>query len=72
MVEHCAVACSMRNWPIQAAGGRIACIMARRRGIKLLAPVHRSSTSTLCRERNPWDAEIAKLRVATPKGEGQQ
>ena len=23
-------------------------------------------------ERNPWDAEIAKLRAATPKGEGQQ
>jgi len=34
---------SIRNWPIQAAGAdilRIACIMAHRRGIKLLAPVH--------------------------------
>ena len=34
---------SMCNWPIQAAGAdilRIACIMAVRHGIKLLAPVH--------------------------------
>jgi DNA polymerase I len=34
---------SIRNWPIQSAGGeilRIACIMATRRGIRLLAPVH--------------------------------
>jgi DNA polymerase I-like protein with 3'-5' exonuclease and polymerase domains len=34
---------SIRNWPIQATGAdilRIACIMAHRRGIKLLAPVH--------------------------------
>jgi hypothetical protein len=23
-------------------------------------------------ERNPWDAEIAKLRAAPPKAEGQQ
>jgi hypothetical protein len=34
---------SIRNWPIQSTGAdilRIACIMATRRGIKLLAPVH--------------------------------
>jgi DNA polymerase I len=34
---------SIRNWPIQAAGAdilRIACILAARHGIKLLAPVH--------------------------------
>ncbi len=34
---------SIRNWPIQASGAdilRIACIMAARHGIKLLAPVH--------------------------------
>ncbi len=34
---------SIRNWPIQATGAdilRIACIMAVRHGIKLLAPVH--------------------------------
>jgi DNA polymerase I len=34
---------SIRNWPIQATGAdilRIACIMATRHGIKLLAPVH--------------------------------
>jgi hypothetical protein len=34
---------SIRNWPIQATGAdilRIACILAARRGIKLLAPVH--------------------------------
>ena len=34
---------SIRNWPIQAAGAdilRIACIMAVRNGIKLIAPVH--------------------------------
>ena len=34
---------SLRNWPVQAAGAdilRIACILATRHGIKLLAPVH--------------------------------
>ncbi len=34
---------SIRNWPIQSAGAdilRIACILAVRHGIKLLAPVH--------------------------------
>jgi hypothetical protein len=34
---------SIRNWPIQAAGAeilRIACIMATRHGIELIAPVH--------------------------------
>ena len=34
---------SIRNWPIQAAGAdilRIACILATRHGIRLLAPVH--------------------------------
>jgi hypothetical protein len=34
---------SIRNWPIQATGAdilRTACILATRRGIKLLAPVH--------------------------------
>ena len=34
---------SIRNWPVQAAGAdvlRIACILATRHGIKLLAPVH--------------------------------
>jgi DNA polymerase I len=34
---------SIRNWPIQATGAdilRIACIMATRHGIRLLAPVH--------------------------------
>jgi hypothetical protein len=34
---------SIRNWPVQAHGAeilRVACIMAARRGIKLLAPVH--------------------------------
>jgi DNA polymerase-1 len=34
---------SMRNWPVQAAGAdilRIACIMAVRHGIGLIAPVH--------------------------------
>ena len=34
---------SIRNWPIQASGAdilRVACSMAARRGIKLLAPVH--------------------------------
>jgi DNA polymerase-1 len=34
---------SIRNWPVQATGAdilRIACIMAARHGIKLLAPVH--------------------------------
>ncbi len=34
---------SIRNWPVQATGAdilRVACIMAARRGIRLLAPVH--------------------------------
>jgi hypothetical protein len=34
---------SLRNWPIQSAGAdilRIACILAARRGIKVVAPVH--------------------------------
>ena len=34
---------SLRNWPIQSAGAdilRIACILAARHGIKLLAPIH--------------------------------
>ena len=34
---------SIRNWPVQTTGAdilRVACIMAARRGIKLLAPVH--------------------------------
>ncbi len=34
---------SIRNWPIQATGAdilRVACILATRHGIKLLAPVH--------------------------------
>jgi DNA polymerase-1 len=34
---------SLRNWPVQATGAdilRIACILATRHGIKLLAPVH--------------------------------
>ena len=34
---------SIRNWPVQAAGAdilRIACILAARHGIKLLAPIH--------------------------------
>jgi len=34
---------SIRNWPIQSAGAdilRIACILAARHGIKLLAPIH--------------------------------
>jgi DNA polymerase-1 len=34
---------SIRNWPVQATGAeilRIACILATRHGIRLLAPVH--------------------------------
>jgi DNA polymerase I-like protein with 3'-5' exonuclease and polymerase domains len=34
---------SLRNWPVQSAGAdilRIACILAVRHGIKLLAPIH--------------------------------
>jgi DNA polymerase I len=34
---------SIRNWPVQATGAdilRMACVLAARRGIKLLAPVH--------------------------------
>jgi DNA polymerase I len=34
---------SLRNWPVQAAGAdilRVACVMATRRNVRLLAPVH--------------------------------
>jgi DNA polymerase-1 len=43
IVESTVNARSIRNWPIQATGAdilRVACILAARHGIKLLAPVH--------------------------------
>jgi hypothetical protein len=43
IVEPLVNARSIRNWPIQATGAdilRIACVLAVRHGIKLLAPVH--------------------------------
>ena len=43
IVEFTVNARSIRNWPIQATGAdilRVACILAARHGIKLLAPVH--------------------------------
>ena len=54
---------SIRNWPIQAAGAdilRIACIMAHRRGIKLLAPVHDAVLIEAPTER--IDADVALMR----------
>jgi DNA polymerase-1 len=43
IVEATVNARSIRNWPVQATGAdilRIACILAARHGIKILAPVH--------------------------------
>jgi hypothetical protein len=43
IVESTVNARSIRNWPVQSTGAeilRIACILAARHGIKLLAPVH--------------------------------
>jgi DNA polymerase I len=41
--RHHRIARSMRNWPVQANGAdilRIACILATRHGLELVAPVH--------------------------------
>ena len=54
---------SIRNWPIQSTGAdilRIACIMATRRGIKLLAPVHDAVLIEAPIER--IEADVALMR----------
>jgi hypothetical protein len=54
---------SLRNWPIQAAGAdilRIACILAARHGIKLLAPVHDAVLIEAPIER--IEADVALMR----------
>src|SRR6516164_4796117 len=53
---------SIRNWPIQATGAdilRIACILAARHGIRLLAPVHDAVLIEAPLER--IDADVALM-----------
>ena len=54
---------SIRNWPVQTAGAdilRIACIMATRRGIRLLATVHDAVLIEAPVER--IEADVALMR----------
>ena len=54
---------SIRNWPVQAAGAdilRIACIMATRHGIKLVAPIHDAVLIEAPIER--IEADVALMR----------
>jgi hypothetical protein len=54
---------SIRNWPIQATGAdilRIACILAARHGIKILAPVHDAVLIEAPVER--IEADVARMR----------
>ena len=54
---------SIRNWPIQATGAdilRIACILAARHGIKLVAPVHDAVLIEAPIER--IEADVALMR----------
>jgi DNA polymerase I len=54
---------SIRNWPIQATGAdilRIACILAARHGIKILAPVHDAVLIESQTER--IEADVARMR----------
>jgi DNA polymerase I len=54
---------SIRNWPVQATGAdilRIACIMAARHGIKLIAPIHDAVLIEAPIER--IEADVALMR----------
>ena len=54
---------SIRNWPIQATGAdilRIACILAARHGIKILAPVHDAVLIEAPIER--IEADVARMQ----------
>ena len=54
---------SIRNWPIQATGAdilRIACILAARHGIKILAPVHDAVLIEAPIEQ--IEADVARMR----------
>jgi hypothetical protein len=54
---------SIRNWPIQATGAdilRIACILAARHGIKIVAPVHDAVLIEAPIER--IEADVARMR----------
>jgi DNA polymerase-1 len=54
---------SIRNWPVQSTGAdvlRIACILAARHGIKLLAPVHDAVLIEAPIER--IEADVAKMQ----------
>ena len=54
---------SIRNWPVQATGAdilRIACILAARHGIKLVAPIHDAVLIEAPIER--IEADVALMR----------
>ena len=54
---------SIRNWPIQAAGGdilRISCILAGRHGIRLIAPIHDAVLIESSEDR--IEADVALMR----------
>ena len=69
---------SIRNWPVQSVGAdilRVACIMAARRGIKLLAPVHDAVLIEAPIERIETDVALMQdimrraSRIVLPTGE---
>jgi DNA polymerase-1 len=63
IVEPLVNARSIRNWPVQSAGAdvlRIACVLAARHGIKLLAPVHDAVLIEAPIER--IEADVALMR----------
>jgi DNA polymerase I-like protein with 3'-5' exonuclease and polymerase domains len=63
IVEATVNARSIRNWPVQATGAdilRIACILAVRHGIKLLAPVHDAVLIGAPIERIEADVALAR------------
>lgn len=63
IVEPSVNARSIRNWPVQATGAdilRIACVLAARHGIKILAPVHDAALIEAPIDR--IEADVALMR----------
>jgi DNA polymerase I len=62
---------SIRNWPVQATGAdilRLACILASRHGVRLLAPVHDAVLIEAPIER--IEADVALMRVIMRRASG--
>jgi hypothetical protein len=62
---------SVRNWPLQSAGGdilRVACVMARRAGIEVVATAH-DSVFFETDEREILDVSREMVRIMTVAGE---